>query len=67
MAIFGCSRGVRQGDPLSPLILCLVEEFFNRLIIRFMDNGRLIPMHAPGKVVCPSHFFFVDDVLQRPT
>ena len=33
---FGCSHGVRQGDPLSPLIFDIAEDFLSRYLSAFM-------------------------------
>ena len=30
---FSCSRGVKQGDPLSPILFCLAEEVISRIIL----------------------------------
>ena len=47
---FSCSRGLRQEDPLSPLLFCLAEEFLNRSLLKIMDNQVLSPMHSNSRV-----------------
>lgn len=57
---FNCGRVVRQGDPLSPIILCLAEDFLSCLIQRRMEEGSLLPIAASRGGSIHTHLLFVD-------
>jgi hypothetical protein len=63
---FGSSRGVRQGDPLSPFLFVLVIEAFSRMLDAFTSRG-LISGFSVGSSeqdrVNVSHLLFADDTL----
>jgi hypothetical protein len=63
---FGSSRGVRQGDPLSPFLFDLVMEAFSRMIgaitYRGLISGFSVGSRDQTRVVV-SHLLFADDTL----
>lgn len=60
---FSCSQGVRQGDPLSPLLFCLAEEIFSRLLTHSASIGELSPLFLGRNITFPSHLLYADDVI----
>jgi len=60
---FSCNRGVRQGDPLSPLLFCIVEEVLSRSISLLVDQGKIELIAASRHNHIPSHCFYADDLI----
>lgn len=60
---FSCNRGVRQGDPLSPILFCLAEKVLSRSIKLLVDQGKLDLIGAARGSCIPSHCFYADDLM----
>ena len=63
---FQSSKGLRQGDPLSPYLFIIVMEAFSCLLKRVVSGGFLSPCSVQGKIgegVQVSHLLFADDML----
>lgn len=60
---FSCSRGVRQGDPLSPLFFCLAEEVLSRGLTKLVTSGKLSLMTGSRGTHVPSHVLYADDIM----
>ena len=59
-------RGLRQGDPLIPMLFLLVMEVFSRML-RHMEEARIIRgfkvRGVGGDELCVSHLLFADDTI----
>lgn len=60
---FSCSRGVRQGDPLSPLLFCIAKEVLSRALFDSSARGRLTPMSYCCRMTFPTHILYADDIM----
>lgn len=59
---FSCKRGVRQGDPLSPLLFC-IADVLSRGITKLVQDGNLQHMAGPRGFHTPSHVLYADDIM----
>ena len=59
---FPCSRCVRQGDPLSPLLFYLAEEVPSRGILKLVNNKKILHKASPQGYLTPSNILYVDDI-----
>ncbi|XP_057811778.1 uncharacterized protein LOC131026015 [Salvia miltiorrhiza] len=60
---FGCSRGVRKGDPLSPILFGIAEDILSALFRDCVASGHLVPMSMTRHHMFPTHLFYADDIL----
>ena len=62
VGFFPCNRSVRQGDPLFPLLLCLVEEVLSRGISKLVNDRKILHMVSPQGYLTTSHILYADDI-----
>ncbi|XP_024155813.1 uncharacterized protein LOC112163786 [Rosa chinensis] len=55
------TRGLRQGDPLSPYLFLLCTEGFSSLIQRIHNNGSLVGIKICRRAPVLHHLLFADD------
>eukprot|EP00253_Pinus_taeda_P004936 PITA_04936 len=64
---FSPSRGIRQGDPLSPFLFVILMEGLSRLIHKARDEGKIKGLHPLHSIPATKRQQFVDDTMLHGT
>lgn len=60
---FTPSRGLRQGDPLSPYLFILCTEFLSRMLMEEEEKGGINGIKVSRRAPTISHLLYADDIL----
>lgn len=60
---FSPERGLRQGDPLSPILIILCSEILSRVLSKEEEQDRLHGIKAARNIPAISHLMYADDLL----
>eukprot|EP00253_Pinus_taeda_P018598 PITA_18598 len=60
---FNASRGIRQGDPISPFLFILAAEGLERIIKREIRKKKISGLKPWGNNLAITHQQFVDDIM----
>jgi hypothetical protein len=60
---FSPTRGLRQGDPLSPFLFLFVVDGLSALLQKEVEAGGISPLKVCRNAACVSHLLFADDTM----
>ncbi|KAI3775666.1 hypothetical protein L1987_45415 [Smallanthus sonchifolius] len=60
---FGCGKGIRQGDPMSPFLFIIVMEALSCMLRRACDTGSFHGVCLPNGGLIVSHLLYADDAM----